>query len=59
MFLCNSFQGIGKKSAFLLNLPEVYSTHTYLGADTVSARFCTAPFLWNVMMEVMAKVLGK
>ncbi|CAA7398533.1 unnamed protein product [Spirodela intermedia] len=40
-------KGIGKRDVYLLNLPEVSSTHKVLGVPTVSARFGTAPFFWN------------
>ncbi|KAM5584656.1 hypothetical protein ABKV19_004163 [Rosa sericea] len=46
-------KGIGKKDVYLLNLPEVRSTHEVLGVPTVSARFGTAPFFWNWAMEAM------
>ncbi|CAK8576918.1 unnamed protein product [Lathyrus sativus] len=50
-------KGIGKKDVYLLNLPEVRSTHEILGVPSVSARFGTAPFFWNWGMEVMTKLL--
>ncbi|KAL3828216.1 hypothetical protein ACJIZ3_017018 [Penstemon smallii] len=46
--------GIGKKDVFLLNLPEVRSTHEILGVPSVSARFGTAPFFWNWGMIAMS-----
>ncbi|CAI8617230.1 unnamed protein product [Vicia faba] len=50
-------KGIGKKDVYLLNLPEVRSTHEILGVPSVSARFGTAPFFWNWGMEAMTKLL--
>ncbi|KAL6205084.1 hypothetical protein ACLB2K_022348 [Fragaria x ananassa] len=50
-------KGIGKKDVYLLNLPEVRSTHEILGVPTVSARFGTAPFFWNWAMEAMTALL--
>uniref|UniRef100_A0A161ZKT9 Saccharopine dehydrogenase NADP binding domain-containing protein n=1 Tax=Daucus carota subsp. sativus TaxID=79200 RepID=A0A161ZKT9_DAUCS len=49
-------KGIGKKDVYLLNLPEVKSTHEILGVPTVSARFGTAPFFWNWGMVAMTKL---
>ncbi|PWA81146.1 saccharopine dehydrogenase [Artemisia annua] len=48
-------RGIGKKDVYLLNLPEVTSTHEVLGVPTVSARFGTAPFFWNWAMDAMTR----
>ncbi|KAI3822494.1 hypothetical protein L1987_10084 [Smallanthus sonchifolius] len=50
-------KGIGKKYVYLLNLPEVTSTHEILGVPTVSARFGTAPFFWNWAMDAMTRFL--
>ncbi|KAE9593437.1 putative NAD(P)-binding domain-containing protein [Lupinus albus] len=49
-------KGIGKRDVYLLNLPEVRSAHEILGVPTVSARFGTAPFIWNWGMEAMTKL---
>ncbi|XP_031272467.1 uncharacterized protein LOC116130926 [Pistacia vera] len=51
-------KGIGRKDVFLLNLPEVRSAHEILGVPTVSARFGTAPFFWNLGMVAMTKLLS-
>ncbi|XP_071709356.1 uncharacterized protein [Rutidosis leptorrhynchoides] len=48
-------KGIGKKDVYLLNLPEVTSTHQILKVPTVSARFGTAPFFWNWAMDAMTR----
>ncbi|KAG0480434.1 hypothetical protein HPP92_011292 [Vanilla planifolia] len=48
-------KAVGKRDVFLLNLPEVRSTHEILGVPTVSARFGTAPFFWNAGMQAFAK----
>ncbi|XP_068339320.1 uncharacterized protein [Pyrus communis] len=50
-------KGIGKKDVYLLNLPEVRSTHEILGVPTVSARFGTSPFFWNWGMAIMTSLL--
>ncbi|KAL2941974.1 Carboxynorspermidine synthase [Bienertia sinuspersici] len=50
-------KGIRKRDVFLLNLPEVRSTHEVLGVPTVSARFGTAPFFWNWGMAIMTNLL--
>ncbi|KAL8122227.1 uncharacterized protein LOC141659454 [Apium graveolens] len=52
-------KGIGKKDVYLLNLPEVRSTHEILEVPTVSARFGTAPFFWNWGMVAMTKLFPK
>ncbi|KAI3522808.1 hypothetical protein L1887_00858 [Cichorium endivia] len=48
-------KGIGKKDVYLLNLPEVTSTHETLGIPSVSARFGTSPFFWNWAMDAMTR----
>ncbi|CAN6443524.1 unnamed protein product [Victoria cruziana] len=50
-------KGIGKRDVYLLNLPEVRSSHEILGVPTVSARFGTAPFFWNWGMLAIAKLV--
>ncbi|KAL5766471.1 hypothetical protein ACOSP7_017088 [Xanthoceras sorbifolium] len=50
-------EGIKRKDVFLLNLPEVRSTHEVLGVPSVSARFGTAPFFWNWGMAAMTRLL--
>ncbi|KAK6937188.1 Saccharopine dehydrogenase, NADP binding domain [Dillenia turbinata] len=50
-------KGVGKRDVYLLNLPEVRTTHEILGVPTVSARFGTAPFFWNWGMEAMTNLL--
>nr|XP_043628149.1 uncharacterized protein LOC122599667 [Erigeron canadensis] len=50
-------RGIGKKDVYLLNLPEVTSTHQILEVPTVSARFGTAPFFWNWAMDAMTRFI--
>lgn len=49
--------GVGKKDVFLINLPEVRTTHHTLGVPTVSARFGTDPFFWNWGMAAMTNLL--
>ncbi|KAF3794534.1 hypothetical protein EJ110_NYTH07385 [Nymphaea thermarum] len=50
-------KGIGKRDVYLLNLPEVRSSHEVLGVPTVSARFGTAPFFWNWGMIAIANLV--
>ncbi|KAI3968251.1 hypothetical protein MKX01_018554 [Papaver californicum] len=50
-------KGIGKRNVYLLNLPEVRSTHENLGVPSVSARFGTAPFFWNWGMEAITSLV--
>ena len=49
--------GIGLREVYLLNLPEVHSAHTVLGARSVSARFGTAPSIWNWLLSSMANTV--
>ena len=50
---------VGLREVFLCNLPEVESTHRYLGVPNVEARFGTDPGLYNAIMSVMSKVLPR
>ncbi|OVA08050.1 Saccharopine dehydrogenase / Homospermidine synthase [Macleaya cordata] len=50
-------KGIGKRDVYLLNLPEVRSTHEILGVPSVSARFGTAPFFWNWGMAAITSLV--
>ncbi|CAK9253947.1 unnamed protein product [Sphagnum jensenii] len=52
-------KGIGVKPVYLLNLPEVTSTHEVLGVPSVSARFGTSPHIWNVAMAAVAALAPK
>ncbi|CAL9133480.1 unnamed protein product [Musa acuminata var. zebrina] len=52
-------KGIGKRDVYLLNLPEVRSTHEILGVPNVSARFGTAPFFWNWGMQAIANFVPR
>ncbi|CAI5475738.1 unnamed protein product [Closterium sp. Yama58-4] len=49
--------GVGERSTYLLNLPEVVSAHEVLGVPTVSARFGTAPHMWNWAMHLLRSLL--
>lgn len=49
---------IGKQAVYLLNLPEVESLHSCIfrdGHGGVSAKFSTAPGLWNWLLRAMAR----
>eukprot|EP00249_Psilotum_nudum_P016269 c25753_g1_i6 orf=130-1398(+) len=48
-------KAVGKRTVYLLNLPEVASAHEILGVPNVSARFGTAPAIWNWAMVAVAK----
>ncbi|KAL2629903.1 hypothetical protein R1flu_014589 [Riccia fluitans] len=48
-------KGLGRKPTYLLNLPEVESTHSVLGVPSVSARFGTDPAIWNWGMSAVAQ----
>ena len=50
---------VGLREVFLCNLPEVESTHRYLGVPSVEARFGTDPGVYNTIMSAMAKVLPR
>ncbi|KAL6906058.1 hypothetical protein ACP4OV_003659 [Aristida adscensionis] len=50
-------KGVGKKDAYLLNLPEVKSAFKVLGVPTVSARFGADPFFWNWGMQACTSLL--
>jgi len=52
-------KGLGRKSTYLYNLPEVSSTHKVLGIPSVSARFGTDPEPWNWAMVALARVVPK
>ncbi|KAL6605973.1 hypothetical protein ACP70R_041626 [Stipagrostis hirtigluma subsp. patula] len=49
-------KGVGKKNAYLLNLPEVKSAFKVLGVPTVSARFSADPFFWNWGMQAFTNI---
>lgn len=51
--------GIGRRSVYLYQLPEVGSTHRTLGVPNVSARFGTDPEFWNWAMVLMARLVPK
>ena len=50
---------VKKVTAYLYNLPEVFSTHDCMRVPTVSARFATAPVFWNWAMLAVAKFAPK
>uniref|UniRef100_A0A061SB72 Saccharopine dehydrogenase-like protein n=1 Tax=Tetraselmis sp. GSL018 TaxID=582737 RepID=A0A061SB72_9CHLO len=51
--------GIGRRSVYLYNLPEVGSTHRCLGVPSVSARFGTDPEFWNWAMVLLARAVPR
>jgi hypothetical protein len=51
--------GVGRKLAFLYNLPEVESAHKYMGVPSVSARFSTDPLMWNGAMWLTARFMPR
>ena len=46
--------GVGVKEVYLVDLPEVEAAATVLGAASVSARFATAPAVFNLGMRALA-----
>lgn len=48
--------GLGRKTTYLYNLPEVASAATYMKVPAVSARFGTAPEIWNIAMWLTARL---
>ncbi|XP_024528591.1 uncharacterized protein LOC112345637 [Selaginella moellendorffii] len=46
--------GVGKRSVFCINLPEVTTAHEILNIPNVTAKFGTAPFFWNWLMSQIA-----
>ncbi|EFN59312.1 hypothetical protein CHLNCDRAFT_137680 [Chlorella variabilis] len=51
--------GVGRRSVYLYNLPEVSSGHQVFGVPSISARFGTAPDPWNWGMVAMARLAPK
>eukprot|EP00898_Chlorokybus_atmophyticus_P000022 jgi/Chlat1/101/Chrsp1S03205 len=51
--------GLGMKSVYLYNLPEVQSSFQSLNVPTVSARFGTDPPFWNWVMSGLATFAPK
>jgi len=51
--------GVRRRSVYLYQLPEVGSTHKYLGVPSVSARFGTDPEFWNWAMVLLARLVPK
>lgn len=49
-------KAVGRRSVYLLNLPEVASANEALGVPSVSARFGTAPVFWNWAMGAVARL---
>lgn len=59
MIIFSCFGGVGRKSVALLHLPEVITAHKSLGIPSVSARFGTSPYIFNVLMWLMARLIPK
>ena len=51
--------GVGRRAVYLYSLPEVASGHQVFGVPSVSARFGTAPDVWNWAMWGLARVAPK
>ncbi|PSC75317.1 saccharopine dehydrogenase [Micractinium conductrix] len=51
--------GVGRRSVYLYNLPEVTSGHQIFGVPSISARFGTSPEPWNWGMVAMARLAPK
>lgn len=52
-------KGIGRRSVYLYNLPEVSSGHQIFGVPSISARFGTAPDPWNWAMWLLARLVPR
>ncbi|CAK9081632.1 unnamed protein product [Durusdinium trenchii] len=50
--------GVGQQPVHLLDEPEVYTCHEYLGIPNISSSFGTAPDIWNWMFAA-ARVLPR
>lgn len=49
---------VGTRDAYLLCLPEVASLHEHVAPmASISARFSTAPSLWNVLLQAMPRLI--
>lgn len=48
--------GLGRRTTYLYNLPEVASANQYMKVPSVSARFGTAPEIWNWAMWLTARL---
>lgn len=48
--------GLGRRTTYLYNLPEVDSAAKYMQVPAVSARFGTAPEIWNIAMWLTARL---
>ena len=53
------FAGVGRRSVYLYPLPEVQSAFDILRVPSVSARFGTAPDVWNWGMVLMSRLAPK
>jgi hypothetical protein len=51
--------GVGRRSLFLYSLPEVASGRAVFDVPSISARFGTAPDIWNWGMWVLARVVPR
>lgn len=51
--------GIGRRSLYLYNLPEVASGRQVFKVPNISARFGTDPIFWNWAMVLTARLLPK
>ncbi len=52
-------KGLGRRTAYLYNLPEVLSGHQVMRVPNISARFGTDPELWNIAMWLSARLMPK
>ena len=51
---------IGFRNVYFLNLPEVSSLHTHLAPNSsITAKFCTAPPVWNALLRLMTRFPDK
>lgn len=51
---------IGKRTTFILRLPEVRSLHQFVAPKaSISAKFATAPSIWNGLLPLMTNTVPK
>eukprot|EP01023_Acetabularia_acetabulum_P027094 TRINITY_DN25646_c1_g1_i7.p1 TRINITY_DN25646_c1_g1~~TRINITY_DN25646_c1_g1_i7.p1 ORF type:complete len:422 (-),score=70.03 TRINITY_DN25646_c1_g1_i7:541-1806(-) len=52
-------KGVGIRSTYLYNLPEVITSFQELGIPNISARFGTTPEIWNIGMALLPVLVPK
>jgi hypothetical protein len=52
-------KSVGERQVWLLDNPDVYTIHEALNTPTLSSRFATAPFAWNMLFGAMKALVPK